>query len=150
MKRVLTTVCLLTVFAFTTRAAPSILRKSGDCKLQVGDAFDNDKVVAVTLENSDVKMTCKFRGGDFFDEFTLFANPSIDNKSGKKIDVSYQVAFFDKAGELIATAGQDGDVDASDTNYQFGSCLRKLPQAEFDKIASYRIVVYVSESRKKG
>src|SRR5262245_44730186 len=82
-------------------AAPGVLRKSGDCKLQVADTFDDQKVVKVELADSDVQVTCKFRGGDFFGEFTLFANPSINNKSGRNLNVAYHVAFFDKAGELI-------------------------------------------------
>jgi len=130
-------------------AAPGVLRKSGDCKLQVGGAFDDDKVVEAKLSNADVEIVCKFRGGDFFDEFTLFANPSINNKSGKKLNVAYHVAFFDKAGELVACAEQSGDVDADTKNHQFGSCLSKLSQEEFAKITSFKVVVYVGEPKKK-
>ena len=36
-------------------AAPSTLRKSGDCKLQVAGAFDDDKAVAVNLGNASVE-----------------------------------------------------------------------------------------------
>lgn len=130
-------------------AAPSALRKSGDCKLQVGDTFDDQKIVKAELANPDLQVTCKFRGGDFFDEFTLFANPSINNKSGRKLNVAYHVAFFDKAGELIAAAGQSGDVEAGAKEYQFGSCLSKLSQDEFAKITSYKVVIYVSEPKNK-
>jgi hypothetical protein len=140
------TLALATTAAF---AGPSVLRKNGDCKLQVGGAFDDDKVVPVTLSNSDLEIVCKFHGGDFFDEFTLFANPSISNKSGKKLNVAYHVAFFDKAGELVACAGQSGDVDADAKDHQFGSCLSKLSQAEFAKITSYKVVVYVDNAKAK-
>jgi hypothetical protein len=131
-------------------AAPSVLRKSGDCKLQVADTFEDKKVVKAELANADVQVTCKFRGGEFFGEFTLFANPSISNKAGKKLNVAYHVAFFDKAGELIASTGQSGEVDAGAEEHQFGSCLSKLSQDEFAKITAYKVVVYVSEPIKKA
>ena len=133
----------------TALAAPSILRKSGDCKLQVAGAFDDDKAVAVNLGNSDVEIGCKLHGGDFFDEFTLFANPSISNKSGKKLTVAYHVAFFDKAGELMACASQSGDLDVGAKDYQFGSCMSKLSQVEFSKITSYKVVVYAENAKPK-
>lgn len=136
--------------ATATIGAPSVLRKSGECKLQVGgDMFDDSKNVKVELSNADVEITCAFRGGDFFDEFTVFANPSIKNKSGKKLSVAYQVAFFDKAGELIACAAQSGEVDVGSSDMQFGSAMSKLPQAEFAKIASYKVVVYVEPAKAK-
>ncbi len=130
-------------------AAPGVLRKNGECKLQVGGAFDDDKVVEVKLSNADVDIVCKFRGGEFFGEFTLFANPSISNKSGRKLGAAYNVAFFDKAGELVCCAEQSGDIDAGAKNHQFGSCLSKLPQEEFAKITSYKLVVYLGEPKKK-
>ena len=146
-KLILTT--SIALVATASFAAPSVLRKSGDCKLQIADVFDDEKIVKVELSNSDVQMTCSFHGGDFFDEFMLFANPSINNKSGKKLNVAYFVAFFDKAGELMACAQQSGDVDGDAKDYQFGSCLSALPKAEFAKITSYKVVVYVSESTQK-
>jgi hypothetical protein len=111
--------------------------------------FEDKKVFTVELANADLQLTCKFRGGEFFGEFTVFANPSISNKSGRKLMVSYNVAFFDKAGELVACAEQSGDVDADAKNHQFGSCMSKLSQEEFAKITTYKLVVYVSEPVKK-
>ncbi len=137
------------VAATVASAAPGVLRKSGDCKLQVADAFDDNKVVAVTLSNADLEVMCKFHGGDFFGEFTLFANPTIVNKSGRRLNVAYEVAFFDKAGELVTCSAQSGDVDAGAKGHQFGSCLSKLPQEEFAKITSYKVVIYVSDAKPK-
>ena len=150
MKRIMS--CALAVAAAATMAvaAPGVLRQSGVCKLQVGDAFDDEKVVQVKLADAQVEVVCKFRGGEFFDEFTLFANPSISNKAGKKLNVSYHVAFFDQAGELVASAGQSGEVDVRAKDYQFGSCLSKLSPEEFAKITSYKVVIYVSEPKKKA
>lgn len=147
--RKLIPILMLVLAATTAIGVPSVIRKSGDCKLAVGDMFEDKKVFTVELANPDVQLTCKFRGGDFFGEFTVFANPSISNKCGKKLMVSYNVAFFDKAGELIACAEQSGDVDAAAKNHQFGSCMSKLSQEEFAKIAAYKVVVYVSEPVKK-
>lgn len=140
----------LALAAITTSAAPSILRKNGDGKLQVTDnSFDDSKVVKVGLNNADVEISCAFRGGDFFGDFTLFSNPTIKNKSGKKLDIAYQAAFFDKSGELIACTTQSGEVEADGGDMQFGSCMSKLPQAEFAKITSYRVTVYVSVAKAK-
>jgi hypothetical protein len=142
---------ILTLVLATTTAigVPSVLRKSGDCKLEVGGMFEDKKVFTVELANADLQLTCKFRGGEFFGEFTVFANPSISNKAGRKLMVAYNVAFFDKAGELIACAEQSGDVDADAKNHQFGSCMSRLSQEEFAKITTYKLVVYVSEPVKK-
>lgn len=140
-------IALVTATAF---GAPSVLRKSGDCKLQVGsDSFDDSKSVKVELANADVEVTSNFRGGDFFDEFHVFANPTIKNKSGKKLSVAYQVAFLDKSGELIACVAQSGEVDAGEGGMQFGSAMTKLPQAEFSKITSYKVVVYVEAAKAR-
>src|SRR5512136_1335267 len=98
MRKVILTL-ILGLAATMAFAAPSVLRKSGDCKLQVTtNASDPQKVMTVLLTNADVEVTCKFRGGDLVGEFTLFAFPTIVNKSGKELSVAYQVAFFDKAG----------------------------------------------------
>jgi len=147
--RKLIPILMLVLATATAIGVPSVLRKSGDCKLEVGGMFEDKKVFTVEPANADVQLTCKFRGGDFFGEFTVFANPSISNKSSRKLMVSYNVAFFDKAGELIACAEQSGDVDADAKNHQFGSCMSKLSQEEFAKITAYKVVVYVSEPAKK-
>lgn len=141
---------ILALITATAFGAPSTLRKNGECKLQVGaDSFDDSKAVKVELSNADVEVTANFRGGDFFDEFHVFANPTIKNKSGKKLNVTYQAAFVDKGGELIACVAQSGEVDAEDSGMQFGSAMSKLPLAEFAKIASYKVVVYVEAAKAK-
>ena len=146
MKRILVGLIMLGLVV-PVIGAPEVIRKSGDCKLQVAGAFDDDKLVKVAIKDPKVELLCKFRGGEFFGKFMLFANPHITNKAGKKINVSYSVAFLDKAGNLVACASQAGDVDAGAKDHQFGSCLAKVPKAEFDKIASYKIVVYVSDAK---
>ena len=140
----------LVLASATAFGAPSVLRKNGDCKLQVAaDSFDDSKSVKVDLSNADVEVSAGLRGGDVFGEFHVFANPTIKNKSGKKLTVAYQVAFFDTSGELIACAAQSGEVDAGSNDMQFGSAMSKLPQAEFAKIASYKVVVYVDVAKVK-
>jgi hypothetical protein len=140
----------IALVAATTFGAPSVLRKSGDCKLQIGaDSFDDSKAVKVELANVDVEVTANFRGGEFFDEFHVFANPTIKNKSGKKLNIAYQAAFFDKSGELIACVAQSGDLDAGESGMQFGSAMSKLPQVEFSKITSYKVVIYVDAAKAK-
>ena len=65
MRKTLLTLTLALATA-AALAAPAILRKNGDCKLQVAGAFDDDKAVAVNLGNADVEIVCKLHGGDFF------------------------------------------------------------------------------------
>jgi len=147
MKLLLLTVALVAATAFS---APSVLRKSGDCKLQVGsDSFDDSKSVKVELANADVEVTGNFRGGDIFDKFYVFAHPTIKNKSGRKLSITYQAAFFDRNGELITGVAESGDVDAGEIETQFGSAMSKLPQTEFSKITSYKVVVYVEAAKGK-
>jgi hypothetical protein len=149
MKKTLLTLSLALVTA-AALAAPGVLRKSGNCKLQVGDMFDDSKAAKVTLSNADVEAVCTFRGDDdFFGSFVVIANPSLKNKSGKKLDLGYHVAFFDKDGHLVAVAQQAGDLDADAENHQFASCIAHVPREEFEKIVSYKVVIYLKEFKER-
>lgn len=129
------------------------IRKSGDCKLQIVEWNDknySEKVFSVTANSPQVDISCEFRGGTFFKRFVLSGNPSITNKSGKPLYLGYNVSFFDKNRELIATVRQDGDVKIDAKNLQFGSCMATIPESSLEKIASYQMVVYVLDPPKKS
>jgi hypothetical protein len=131
--------------ATVAMGAPSTLRKNGECRLQT----EAEKAFKVNLGNADVDMVTEVKGGDFFGKFTLEANPTIANKSGRKLHIAYYAAFFDASGELIACASQNSEVDAGAKGLQFGSCLSPVARQDFDRIVSYKISVYVNEAKDK-
>jgi hypothetical protein len=115
-------------------AAP--LTKTGKCKLS------GEKTVKVTLKNAKVQVLAEFKGGDFFGSSTLFAVPKVTNLAGKKMKLSYNVAFFDKKNKLLACTAQSGDIPADANGYQLGSALISLPADVIKQIASYQLVIY--------
>jgi hypothetical protein len=143
---------LFALFAFgfllAASAAPSVLRASGECKI-VRAKFQEPGIVKVPLKNSDVEIICQFREDDFFGRNIVMANPEIRNLSAKELEVVYHVAFLSKDGELIGSATQQGSVKADGKEVQFGSCLITAPTAEVRKISSYKISVYVDETKPK-
>lgn len=151
MKRTLTVVgaaaliaCLAAGVAWAAVAAD---RKAGECKLQEAGAFDESKLVKVTLGKS-LKAECSFRIGEFFDKKTVFAGTTIKNPTAKPMFFQYYVAFFDKDKNLIGCAsqgsfGDDGLEAGGET--QLGSCLIELPADAVKLITSYQVVLYESD-----
>jgi hypothetical protein len=135
--------------AVVSSAEAAEIRKTGECILPVAPAFDKGKVFSVPVGNDKIEAVCDFRGGDFLGSFAVFAIPRITNKSGKPINVSYHVAFFDKAGDLIASTSQEADLKADAKELQLASCLVKIPKDAFQRIASYRLVIYLSDVKKE-
>ncbi|MFA6356242.1 MAG: hypothetical protein WCY23_03940 [Candidatus Omnitrophota bacterium] len=147
--KIMITILLMLSCSLAVAETPGVIHKAGECKLQVASAFDDDKMFEVSLKTDQMDIICKFYGGEFFDKFMVFANPRITNKAGKKINVSYHVAFFDKAGELVCSASQQSDIAGNEKDFQLGSCLMKLPQEDLSNIVSYKIVVYAGEPSEK-
>jgi hypothetical protein len=125
------------------------LRKSGDCKIQEAKMFDKDKIVSVTLQNAEIQVQCKIYSGEFMEDYALYAIPWITNLGGKKVNVSYQAAFLDSKGELVACVSQNADIPADARDHQLGSSMVMISRAIIDKITSYKIVIYTSESKEK-
>ena len=115
-------------------AAP--LAKSGKCKLS------EKKAVEVTLKDSKVQVLAEFKEGDFFGSSTLFAVPKVTNLAGKKMKLSYNVAFFDKKNKLLACTSQSFDIPADANGFQMGSALISIPKDILDQIDSYQLVIY--------
>ncbi len=137
----------LALVAYDVFAAPNVLRKNGDCKLQVCDYFRGNGVMKVPISDSEVETTFKLLGDDnWFGSFAVVANPEVRNKSQRHLEVACHVAFFDKAGELVASASQSADLKAGEVT-SFGSCVGKISRKEFDRISSYKIVIYVEDSK---
>ena len=140
---------LVLAMAMAVSADATEISKSGECKLQVSKSpFDPTKVFLMTVGNDKINVTCRFYGQDFFGRFALFATPFITNKSGNPINAACNVAFFDKSGELIASALQTDDLKADAKDWQFGGCLSRIPKESFDRITSYKLIIYLSDAKK--
>jgi hypothetical protein len=137
--------------ALSAPAQTSELRKSGACTLrEAPDALDETKAFKVTLENDALRVRADLHGRKFFNDFAVIANAGLSNKSGKPLSVHYNAAFFDNNGDLIASASQDCDLEANDKEVQLASCLSKLPRTAFERIASYKIVIYTEPGKPRG
>ncbi len=135
------------ILTLTASAAPSVIRKSGECKIVRAD-FDGKGAMQVPLKNADVEILCKLRADDFFGRDVVMANPEIKNLTAKPLDLAYHVAFFTKDGELVGSATQRGEIDPNG-NMQFGSCIITVPKEEIAQVSAYKISVYVSEAKPK-
>src|ERR1051326_5733518 len=96
-------IVLATLFiaAAHVAAVPGSIRKSGDCKIQTAKAFETGKIFRTAMANDELEVTIELRGDNLFGKFVVNANPEIKNKSGRTLNVSYHVALFNKAGELV-------------------------------------------------
>ena len=130
-------------------AEPGVLRQSGDCTIVRAKSSSEPGIVKVLLKNADVEILCKFRETDFDGRNVIVANPEIMSLAGKELDVSYNVAFFSKDGELIGTASQNGTSRADSRVKQFGSCIITTPTAEVRRVSSFKVVAYVSAPKPK-
>ena len=139
-------IILITTSAF---AAPSKITKSDNCKIHETDTFEDEEVLAFDLQNEDIKVTCKFRGKDSSKMFRLYALPTFENISGKLLYISYNAAFFDKENNLIACIRQNSEIQPDTNDTQFSSALTHLPKSEFEKISSYKLVIYIEEIVKE-
>ena len=129
-------------------AEPSVLRQSGDCTI-VRAKSNEPGIVKVVLKNADVEILCKFREDDFAGSNVILANADFTSLTGKELDVSYNVAFFSKDGELIGSASQNGTSRADGRAKQFGSCIITTPTAEVRKVSSFKVVAYISAPKPK-
>ena len=129
-------------------ASPTILAQSGPCTLQQAGPFDEDKTFAVEVKNADVQVTFALRGDEFFGAFAIQTTPRISNLSSRPQHLAYNIAFFDKSGSLIACTSSTTDLDPGAKDVQVGSNIPEIPRAALEKIASYQLVVYVSQGKK--
>ena len=149
MRTKLLTLLVTIALPLAALAEPSILRQSGDCTIVRAQSSSEPGIVKVTLKNTDVEILCKFREADFAGGNVIIANPEIRSMAGKELDVSYNVAFFSKDGELIGSASQNGTSRADDRIKQFGSCIIPTPTAEVRKVSSFKVVVYINAPKPK-
>lgn len=147
MKRIVLLAIVTAIFAGTSFADE--LRKSGTCKIQEARMFDKDKIVSVKLQNDEIQVQCKIHSGKFLQEYALYAVPWITNLGEEKVKVSYHAAFLDSKGELVACVSQKADIPADASGYQLGSSMAMIPKPTIEKIKSYKIVIYTSESKEE-
>lgn len=135
---------LLMAAAVSVLAAPAVLRSGGSCTVRA------ESPASFSLTNQDLTATVAIRlDPDFFGAYVVIANPQFSNTAGKKLDVSYSLAFFDKAGALIGCVSQGSSLDAKANGMTFASCLLQAPPEQVAKIASYQAVIYESEAKPK-
>jgi len=129
-------------------AAPkaAIDRKEGPCKLQKAGAFDDAKLLKMTLGHT-VKVETRWRIDEFFGKQIINANVTLKNTGSTPMFAHFYAAFLDKDGNLLGCAGQgtfgdDGLDPGKET--QLGSLLIPLPPDRFKDIAAYKAVLYES------
>ena len=99
-----------------------------------------------------VKAKTKWYVGDFFGQETVFAGIAVTNTASKPMFYQYYVAFSDKNGKLVGTAGQRSFGDAGlkpGAELELGSCLIHLPKGRYKDIVSYQAVIYETDTPSK-
>lgn len=122
-----------------------ISHKSGPCKLkEAKNTFDKENVFNVVLGDK-VKASCNFHGRVIFKKFSIIASPKVMNTSEKPMYAHYYVAFFDKAGNLIGSAGHSmNKAIEPGASWDF-TCLIEIPKKTLKEVASYQVILYESE-----
>lgn len=126
------------VLAGTAWAVPSTLAKSGSCKL--------DEKTVVELSNADFSVTCEFSGRKAFGKYCLIAIPKFTNKAGRTFYISYNVSFFNKAGNLVASVSQHRTLQENKKDFALVSAQTYLHEGDARNITSYQLVVYAIDA----
>jgi hypothetical protein len=85
---------------------------------------------------------------DFFGERVLFAGIQIKNPTTKAVAVAYYVAFFNRTGDLVASANQSTQPSVEvqpGERLDFGSCIVRLPPEKLNEISRYEVIIYERE-----
>ncbi len=148
MKRYILIATMVILVGFSATASPSKVTRSDKCVLQEAGAFDKNKIFTFELKNSGVRVQFNLRGNEFFGRFIIQTTPKISNLSKKPKHVAYNIAFFDKDGQLVACTSSSTDLKPNEKNKFAGSNMPEIPRQDLKDIASYQVVIYVTEGKK--
>jgi uncharacterized protein YcfL len=138
---------LLIIFAFFIPdgfAAP--LTKQTSCRPSVAtDMLDeaNQHIIQVQDSNIDAKIT--IYGSTIFAPLSLVAIPTINNKTGKNIHVSYHSLFYDSDGTLLSSISQESTLKPETKHMQFSSSILGISKASFDAISRCEVIFHIWE-----
>jgi len=133
---------------FSAANSQGKITKSGECVLQEAGAFDKSKIFTLEMKNAEVQLQFNLRGSDFFGRFIIQTTPKISNLSGKPKHIAYNIAFFDKNGQLVASTSSSTNLAANEKDKYAGSNMPEIPRQALQTIASYQAVVYVMDGKK--
>ncbi len=144
------TIFVLTFLACTLSLfAQSTIIKSGECTIQEADAFDESKLWITELKNEEVKIVVNVRGGEFFDNFVIMTSPKVTNLSDQKKYISFNLAFFNQKGILVACTSISNGLEKGTENMQIGASMPAVSPSLISDITSYQATVYVFEGKKE-
>ena len=73
---------------------------------------------------------------------TVWVLPKLTSLSRKPMSVTISAAFFDKSGKLVVALSQEWPkLEPDDKNFQLGSCFRRLPKKDFNRICSCKVTI---------
>jgi len=140
-------ICVTTIIFLLSGPVAKAETTHGFCTLKKSSAFAED--IFTTKVGKRMKGTCKFYIDEFFGRKIINANITVENSADVPLFCQYYVAFFDAEGNLVGCAEQgifgDEGLEPGESE-NFGSCLIPLPAGEHEKISSYQITFYESES----
>jgi len=148
MKRYVLIATMVILSGVSAIASPSRIAKSDKCVLQEAGPFDKNKILTLELNNADVQIQFNLRGDKFFGKFIIQTTPKISNLSEKPKHVAYNIAFFDKNGQLVASTSSSTDLKPNQKNKYAGSNMPEIPRQALKDIVSYQVVIYVTEGKK--
>lgn len=138
---------LLLFFALFIRDgfADSLQEKS-ECRLSFAKDFqDEASRHTIKVQNSSIEATICIYGSTFFAPFSLVAIPTITNKTGKNVHVSYHSLFYGSDGTVLSTISQKSTLLPDTKHRQLGSSILGISKASFAAITHCEIVFHVWE-----
>jgi len=132
-----------------TLFAQNTIIKTDKCTLQEADAFEETKLCVIETRNEEVQVVFSVRGSEFFDHFVIMTAPKLTNLSDKVKYIAYNLAFFDKRGDMVACTSSNADLKKGAKDMQSGASMPAIPPSMLDKITSYKATIYVLEGKKE-
>jgi hypothetical protein len=141
---------ILTFYVCTlSLSAQSIIIKSGKCSIQEADAFDESKLWITELKNEEVKVVVNVRGSEFFENFVIMTSPRVTNFSDQKKQISFNLAFYNQKGDLVACTSVSSNLDKGAENMQIGASMPTVSRSLISEITSYQATLYIFEGKKE-
>ena len=150
MQRTVLAVLVLALgFAVHASAEVTTARHAKKVKLREASAFDDKKMVLVKV-GERLEGELKLRIDDFFDKKCVYVSGEVKNPTKEPRHFQLYVAFYDKDGRLVCSAGEasfsDDGVKPGEVD-QIQQCIMGLPHEAAASIKSYDIVLYEGDQQ---
>ena len=137
---------LIVVSLISNNALSASLEKKESCRLSVAkNMMDKSNQHIIELNNSEISASVAIYGSTFFAPFSLASIPTINNKSGRTIHVSYHSLFYGKDGALLSSISQENTLKPTEHHMQYSSSIIHISKINFKSISQCEVVFQIWE-----